>query len=292
MISFTNILFILFYIKFMETFLEFIIILLITGAVVGFSTGLLGVGGGFLMVPIQFFLLQSTGISPDMAIRIAFGTSLAVILPTAISGSYRHYCNKCVLLKPAIYMGITGFSGGFIGGYIASITPVNILTFIFSILLFFVAYQILKYQKAPGGKTKNLNPYHLLVWGFLAGVSSGLLGIGGGVILVPVMLIVLGFSMLEAVGTSTVVILLTSVGGILSYIYQGLNIPNLPPYSAGYVNLLQFLLLSIFSIPLAYLGSYYAHKIPEKQLRYLFAVILIFIALKLSGLFELIGIPL
>ncbi len=292
MISFTNILFILFYIKYMELFLEYIIILLITGVVVGFSTGLLGVGGGFLMVPIQFFLLQSIGVDPDLAIRIAFGTSLAVILPTAISGSYRHYCKKCVLLKPAIYMGMAGFFGGFLGGYIASITPANILTLIFSVLLFFIAYQFLRYQEIPGGKIKNLNPYHLFGWGFLAGFCSGLLGIGGGVILVPVMLIVLGFSMLEAVGTSTVVILIISVGGIISYVYQGLNIPDLPPYSLGYVNLLQFVLLSIFSIPLAHLGSHYAHKIPERQLRYLFAVILIYIALKLSGLFELIGIPL
>jgi uncharacterized membrane protein YfcA len=53
-------------------------------------------------------LLLSLGIDPDTPIRIAFGTSLAVILPTAIIGTYSHYCRKCVLIKPAIIMGIMG----------------------------------------------------------------------------------------------------------------------------------------------------------------------------------------
>jgi uncharacterized membrane protein YfcA len=68
----------------------------------------LGVGRCFILAPVQFLLLLSLGIDPDTPIRIAFGTSLAVILPTAIIGTYSHYCRKCVLIKPAIIMGIMG----------------------------------------------------------------------------------------------------------------------------------------------------------------------------------------
>ena len=63
----------------------YILILVLTGIGVGFTTGLLGVGGGFILVPILFILLESIGVESTLAIRMAFGTSLAVILPTALS---------------------------------------------------------------------------------------------------------------------------------------------------------------------------------------------------------------
>ncbi|NLI33635.1 MAG: sulfite exporter TauE/SafE family protein, partial [Deltaproteobacteria bacterium] len=63
-----------------------VIALLLTGMGVGFASGLLGVGGCFIMVPVQFWALKSIGVDPTIAIRIAFGTNLLVVLPTALSG--------------------------------------------------------------------------------------------------------------------------------------------------------------------------------------------------------------
>lgn len=268
----------------METWLYYVIILLITGAVVGLFSGLLGVGGGFLMVPVQFFWLQSLNIGPDLAMRISLGTSLAVIVPTALSGVYSHYSNQGILLRPAIYMGLLGLLGGLLGGYLATLTPANILGLIFSGLMILAAYQFLRDNQIKEFKIKKLNPYTLLSSGFLVGVVSGLLGIGGGVIIVPTMLFFLGFTIQQAIGTSSIVILLTSMGGLISYGLLGLNIQGLPPYSVGYINLFQFFLLTFTSIPMAYLGSKLTYKISERYLRYSFAVILSLIALKLSGL--------
>ena len=64
-----------------------LLVLLLTGILVGFASGLLGLGGGFLMVPVQFWLLTSLGVDPTLAIRISFGTSLAVVIPTALSSA-------------------------------------------------------------------------------------------------------------------------------------------------------------------------------------------------------------
>lgn len=68
-----------------------IIILVVTGVGTGFAGGLLGLGGAFLMTPIQYLVFTNMGIPPDIAIKLAFGTSLMVILPTAISGAWRHH---------------------------------------------------------------------------------------------------------------------------------------------------------------------------------------------------------
>lgn len=270
----------------------FYIILLLTGAVVGFATGLLGVGGGFIMVPIQFFLLQSTGMDPTTALRISLGTSLAVILPTALSGVYGHYSRKTVIWKPALYMGLSGIICAFLGGYIATHIPGEFLRIIFGVVLLGIIIQMMLHENSPQEGYKEVNNLYLIFWGSVAGLMSGLLGIGGGVILVPVMILLLGFTTLEAIGTSTAVIIFTSIGGITSYIYNGWNMGGLPPYSLGYVNLVGFIILAGVSIPMAQLGVFTAHRLPEKQLRYLFILILLYIALKMLGVFDWLGLPL
>lgn len=73
------------------------IILLATGIVAGFASGLLGLGGGFIMTPMQFLIFTNMGIPADMAIKLAFGTNLLVIFPTAISGAWRHSRKGAVL---------------------------------------------------------------------------------------------------------------------------------------------------------------------------------------------------
>lgn len=269
----------------------YISILLLTGAGVGLATGLLGVGGGFILVPVQFFLLQSLGLDPTNSMRIALGTSLAVILPTAISSAYGHYTKKTVLWKSALYLGLAGISGAFMGGLIATNIPADYIRIIFGLVLMLVIIQMSLYHSPTPRGHPVQNNFHLIFWGVVAGILSGLLGIGGGVILIPIMILMFGFNILEAIGTSTAVIVFTSIGGIISYIYAGWGVMILP-YSVGYVNLLQFIILTGVSIPMAQAGVYAAHKLPERKLRYIFMCILFYISFKMLGVFQWLGLPL
>lgn len=258
----------------------------------GFTTGLLGIGGGFLLVPILFFLLLGIGVDPTLAIRIAFGTSLAIILPTAISSAYGHYRKNQVEIKPAIYFGISGFLGGIAGGYVATHTPEDILRIIFGLIMLFVALRLLFFKESTDHREKMENILLFLVVGFVAGIMSGLIGVGGGIILIPVMVLIMGYSMKEASGTSSAVIIVTSLGGIISYILNGLSVSGLPPYSLGYINLLQLLVIMIFSVPLAQVGAWASNKLPENVLRYILVALQIYISLKMLGIFEWLGLPL
>jgi uncharacterized protein len=274
-----------------ETELVYVMVLLATGIVVGFACGLLGVGGGFIMVPVQIWVLTAAGIDPTIATRVAFGTSLAVVLPTALSGCHGHSCRGVVLWRPGIYMGLSGLIGAILGGTIASHAPADLLKTIFGLVVLAGALRMLFAGKIkPRGEPRG-GLLQYIIWGFGIGIISGLSGIGGGVILVPVMIMVMGFGILQAIGTSSVAIALNSVGGIISYAVNGWGVPGLPPYSIGYINLLQFGLLAGASVLTAQLGVRYAHKIPGEQLRQIFTALMIIIGLDMLGIFSRISLP-
>ena len=268
-----------------------IIALLITGVGVGFASGLLGVGGCFIMVPVQFWALTSIGVDPTIAIRIAFGTNLAVVFPTAISGAIGHNRKKAVLWKAGVVLGLSGLVGAFIGGFFAAHLPGTILKIGFGLAILAGAIRMLTAKPPKIEKEPIDNNLVYILWGFPLGIVSGIIGIGGGVLMIPVMVLALRFKMHQAVGTSTALMIFTSIGGILSYLFNGLNVSGLPPYSVGYVNILQWILLAGTSVPMAQVGVRVAHKLPAKQLKYIFIAVMIYMGLKMIGVFGWLHLP-
>ncbi|GAJ22785.1 unnamed protein product, partial [marine sediment metagenome] len=112
-----------------------IIILLGTGVGVGFASGLLGLGGGFIMTPVQYVLFTNMGMSTDVAMKLAFGTSLLVILPTVLSGAWRHHKKGAVWWKAAIIMGPCGAVAAFGGATLATHLPGEMLKIVFSVVV-------------------------------------------------------------------------------------------------------------------------------------------------------------
>ena len=278
-----------------ESLALYVLVLLATGIIVGFACGLLGVGGGFIMVPVQIWALTSMGIDPTLATRIAFGTSLAVILPTSLSGCHGHSCRGVVLWRPGIAMGLAGLAGAFLGGTIAAHAPGDLLRMIFGFVVLIGALRLLfagnlQPRETSGDRSKrSTGLLQYILWGMAVGIVSGLTGIGGGVILIPIMVIVMGFGLYQAIGTSSVTIAFNSVGGILAYAINGWGMPGLPDYSIGYIDLLQFALLAGGSVLAASYGVNAAHRLPAEKLKYIFVILMIFIGLKMIGVFGWIG---
>ncbi|OPY53836.1 MAG: Sulfite exporter TauE/SafE [Methanosaeta sp. PtaU1.Bin112] len=278
-----------------ETLLIYFLVLLATGVAVGFFCGLLGIGGGFLMVPVQIWVLTSMGIDSTLATRIAFGTSLAVVFPTALSGCRGHNCRGFVLWRPGMIMGLSGLLGAFLGGSIAAHAPGDLLRMVFGYVVLLGAMRmlfagsLLPRKEALIRETEEGHKMHVL-WGLVVGVISGLTGIGGGVILVPVMVIAMGFSIYQAIGTSSITIAFNAAGGIIAYAINGWGVPGLPAFCLGYIDLLQFALLAGSSIFAASWGVRAAHGLPAEKLRYIFVILMIYIGLKMTGFLGWIGL--
>lgn len=235
------------------------------------------------MVPLQYFLLTSSGVDPDLAMMVSLGTSLAIIIPTASSGAYEHQKKNRDIVRPGMLLGVFGILGSFCGGLLANVVPSDILRFIFGILLFIVAIDMLVGFKREGnGARVPFTKFTAMALGISIGLISGLLGVGGGVFAVPLLSILFGFTLMEAIGTSSIFIAITAIGGVISYIISGYGV-NPMPYSLGYVSLVNWFAILIFSVPMARIGAKSAYKLPEKRLKQVFAVILFYMGIKMMG---------
>ncbi len=270
-----------------------IITLLITGIGVGFASGLLGVGGAFIMTPVQYMIFTGMGIPTDIAIKLAFGTSLLVVLPIAASGAWRHSKKGALWWKAAVVMGGCGLVCAFGGATLATHLPGAGLKIAFGAIILLSGIRMLTARPPQIEQEPRDNPWLWAAWAIPIGITSGIFGIGGGVLMVPVMVLALRFKMHSAIATSLAIMLFTSIGGVIGYIINGLGVPQLQDlaYTIGYVNLPSWFLLAVTSVGMAQVGAITAHKLPAKQLRYIFIAVMFYMGLKMLGVFDWLDWP-
>jgi len=268
-----------------------VLLLLATGAAAGLGSGMIGVGGGFLTIPVQYWLLSASGVDPDLSIRIALGTNLLVVIPTAVNAALTHHRKGAVLWKDALTLGVTGTIGAYAGAALASRLPGRVMTLVFGIFVIVVAFRMLTASAPEKIEQSGRSPLVVALCGIPFGVLSGMLGVAGGGLLLPVLVILLKFNVHQAIGTSTATIIFFSTGGALSFLVHGMGVEGLPPYSTGYINWLQWMLLAAGSVPMANLGARFAHRLPALRIRQIFTGLMIFVGLRMTGIFEYLGVP-
>ena len=269
--------------------LDLLPVLVLTGAIVGFTAAMLGVGGGFILVPVMYWVMSGAGVTEDIALRTAFGTSLLVIVPTVLSSTWRHHKNGAVVWRVALILGICGAFGALGGSTLAAYLPCGALKVGFGVFILVISARMLVGIKTEGQSTDwSASPRTgpVVALGLVMGVISGLTGLGGGALMVPALVLLFRFPMLRAVATSSAAIIFTAPGGIIGYIVHGLGVAGRLPYSIGYVNIAVFLALVVLSIPMAQLGARTAHAIDARKLRILFVVLMVYVGLRMTGLFD------
>jgi uncharacterized membrane protein YfcA len=258
--------------------------LFFTGIVAGTVSGSFGIGGGSLMTPVQFWLYTAGGMDSTLATRLAFGTSLAVIIPTMISGALAHHNRGAVDWHTALPMGLFATFGGLAGGMAASYLPGSVLRMFFAVFILLMAVRMVWHLREPPAREPRGSAVQYCIIGFFIGIVSGLTGLGGGALLVPVLVLLLGYPIHRAVGTSSACLIFSSGGAVTAYIINGWGASGLPSGSVGYVDLLTFAILAVTTIPSARLGVRYAHSCSGRNLQIAFAVLMVLIGvLMLAG---------
>ncbi|MCP5191097.1 MAG: sulfite exporter TauE/SafE family protein [Pseudomonadales bacterium] len=260
--------------------MEILLVYLATGAVAGLIAGLLGLGGGVVIVPALAFLLPLTGVEPAVTMHVAVGTSLAAIIPTAISSTYAHARRQSVrwsllvLLAPGIAI------GALLGARIASLLPTTLLARLFGIFVIGVALQILFARTRIAAQERLPGRIGLAVVAVGIGTLSAILGIGGGSLTVPY-LAHCGVAMRQAVATSAGCGIVLALVGATGFIVSGWQHPALPAHSLGFVYLPALAGIVSASVLTAPVGARMAHYLPAPTLKRIFAVFLILVGVRL-----------
>lgn len=268
----------------MDVFAAFIAPAL-AGVFVGVMSGLLGVGGGTIMVPI--FRL-AFGMSP----LASTATSLFAIIPTSISGVVAHARAKTCVPKLGLALGAGGAVMSPMGVWLASVSPGWLVICVAAIVIGFSALKMFKkaVKCAPtpragraGGNVQAASAKAVpdqpvlsrkqylqgACIGLIAGLASGYVGVGGGFIMVPLMLAVLDIPMSLASGTSLIAIMILAIPGVIE---QGL---------LGNIEYLAGIAIVVGSIPGALVGARLVRVVPERQLRFIFGGFLLVAAVML-----------
>lgn len=256
---------------------------LLIGVLAGYLSGLLGIGGGVIITPCLFFLFTKMGFPPEHVMKFAIGTSMSAMIISTLSSALSHKRRGGVVshaffgLLPGVIL------GGVLGAMIASYLPGQILKWIFA------CYAILAGLKMIFGK-KPVSKEHCLpgklvlsLCGLGVGSISAMVGVGGGIINVP-LLSYFHVQMKQAVGTSSAITFFTSVAGTFSFIFFG-AMQNAPHISSalGYIVLPAFVLVGLSAALFAPLGVKSAHAIPAAKLKRIFGVVIICAGLALAA---------
>lgn len=310
----------------METF----IIAAIIGVIIGIFSGLLGIGGGTLMVPIFRLGFGMSAISST-------ATSLFTIIPTSLAGLITHVKNKTCIPKVGVLCGLGGACTSPLGVYLASISPSWAIMFAAAAIIGYSSYSMFrkairmpkiapqgesavtgkdlekeaekaarvaqaaqaqaaqaaqaaavqdegqtgttkaaanttKTASAPKEETFKLSVKKValcLLIGLIAGLASGYVGVGGGFIMVPLFISLLGIMMRQASGTSLVAVTILAIPGVVE---QGL---------LGHIDYIAGIAMAVGSIPGAVIGASLIRKVPERKLRFVFGAFLLISAVVL-----------
>jgi uncharacterized membrane protein YfcA len=232
------------------------------GTVVGLIAGLLGVGGGFLLVPTLIML--------GLPAHEAIGTSLACISVSSFASAYTHIREGRVLYRVVILKEAFSMPSAIVGAYLSSYFSERILKIIFALMLIYLAVSLLRQRPGPcieeSGPIKYRN---VPLVGIVAGLISGLLGVSGGILNVPLFHTLVGLPIKYAVGTSSLSLFFTALAGTFEH------------WRLGHVDVGLVLSLAPGLIVGARVGAKTVSRLSPSLMRKIFAVLLVLIALKM-----------
>lgn len=240
------------------------------GLLAGFLSGLLGIGGGGVIVPVLYEVFGAAGVPEDVRMHVTLGTTLGVIAPTVFRSFSAFRARGTVDIDVVKRMGPWIFLGVIAGIVIAYYASSEALRWIW--VVFGTALAAKMYLGRDDWQIADKLPRPPWLEGAAAiiGLISTLMGIGGATFTVPLFTLY-GMPLLRAVGTATGIGTVIAIPGIAGYIISGWGEPNLPPLSLGYVNLGACVIapLAVLTAPW---GVKVAHGISKRKLELAFAV--------------------
>ena len=243
---------------------------IIGAAVVGLSLGVFGSGGSILTVPVLIYILHHDD-------KAAIAESLGIVGAIALVSALPYAKARLVDWRTAFLFGVPGMAGTYLGAWLAAFVPGYVQLFVFAGVMVFAAIQMWR-QSAPGRKASaptdapTKRPIHKIgLEGLGVGVLTGFVGVGGGFLIVPALVLLGGLAMRQAVATSLVIVALKSAAGFWKY----LDVLEHADASVDWTTIGVFVLIGIAG---SFAGKSLNAKVKQASLQRGFSIFLIVMA--------------
>ena len=259
--------------------IEWILLYMVLGAVVGFMAGLLGLGGGGILVPLLASIFTYQGINVDNVVHLALGTSLTCMIISSIASIRAHVSRGAVDwqvvrgLAPGIIL------GAFLATQVAAHVNSVYIALFFALFMAIVAGQLFVNWQ-PKTSQKPICFRGLILAGIGIGSLSALAAVGGGFLTIAY----LGYknvNIKKAIGTSAAIGFPIAITGTVGYLISGWSKTLGNSYTLGYIDVPAFVAISITSFIAAPYGAGCSHRLPETYLKKIFAIISLVLSIKM-----------
>ena len=249
-----------------------IFLVILSGAITGIVLGLFGSGGSIIAMPALMYLL-------DVEAKSAIAMSMGIVAVTATISGWDNWRRGNVDLKVAMMFGLFGVIGTYGGARLGVYTPVQVQLTLFALVMYAAAWKMLQSKKqvviqlaTAGGpilsEDENISAHmgHIAAHGVGVGVLTGLVGVGGGFLIVPALVLLSGIPMKLAIGTSLVIVAAKSYSGFAGYVAA---VP------VDWATMASFTAVTVAG---SFVGTRVAHRFSQETLKRSFGVFLVFVA--------------
>jgi len=250
------------------------------GVITGIMAGLFGIGGGAVIVPVLYEVFGALGVAEDIRMQLCIGTSLAIIVPTTFRSYFTHRSKNIGLDDVVRKWALPAIAGVATGAAVAAVAPAVLFKVAFAVIAGVIAAKLLFGRESwriaddlPRGPV-------LLLFGYLIGLASSLMGVSGGSV-ANIIMMLYGKTIHAAVATSAGLGVPIAIAGTIGFMLAGLPHQSLmPPLTIGYVSLIGFIVMAPISSYVAGFGARLAHKTPRRRLEIIFGLFLATMAVR------------
>jgi uncharacterized protein len=253
------------------------------GILAGILSGLVGVGGGVIMVPVLYLFYaypEWAGVSlgPEAATLTAHATSLFVIFPTSVRGTLAFHRQGMVAWRVVWPIGIAAAVAAVLASRVALGVDARLLRLAFGVLLVYSAYRLFRSRDTRRAarlaeRPLRTSPAAMVGTGAVVGFFSAFLGVGGGIVAIPLLMQVVRLDLRRIAATSLAIVALTSAAGAVAYMLSGLASPVRAGWSVGYVDVAAGLALAAGTLLSVRWGASLNLKLEPRRLALVFGAL-------------------